>query len=210
MDIGQAELARALVIPERTLAQRKKEGVLRRDESGELVRPARVVERAAEVFGDGHAALDWLKSPNGSPAGFSPGAPRAESTAWPARPPPARSVIAPIAARPRCREPSPRCSPGAAVHRASSPPGLWLQRCRDTVARLANASCEIAKWTRARPTGCVLLEMLGEKASRPAPGELRRHRVIFQERQAFRIGGLIGKGVFGVVAVELEVDLGIA
>lgn len=72
MDMGQAELARALDIPERTLARRKKEGVLSRDESGKLVRLARVVERAAEVFEDGPAALDWLKNPNASLGGASP------------------------------------------------------------------------------------------------------------------------------------------
>lgn len=72
MDMGQAELARALDIPERTLARRKKEGTLSRDESGKLVRLARVVERAAEVFEGGPAALDWLKSPNASLGGASP------------------------------------------------------------------------------------------------------------------------------------------
>lgn len=72
MEMGQAELARALDIPERTLARRKKEGTLSRDESGKLVRLARVVERAAEVFEDGPAALDWLKHPNASLGGASP------------------------------------------------------------------------------------------------------------------------------------------
>lgn len=72
MDMGQAELARALDIPERTLARRKKEGTLSRDESGKLVRLARVVERAVEVFEDGPAALDWLKNPNASLGGASP------------------------------------------------------------------------------------------------------------------------------------------
>lgn len=72
MGIGQTELARALDIPERTLARRKKEGVLSRDESGKLVRLARVVERAVEVFEDERAALDWLKSPNASLGGASP------------------------------------------------------------------------------------------------------------------------------------------
>ena len=70
--IGQAELARALDIPERTLARRKKEGILSRDESGKLVRLARVVERAAEVFEGEHAALDWLKAPNAALGGVSP------------------------------------------------------------------------------------------------------------------------------------------
>jgi putative toxin-antitoxin system antitoxin component (TIGR02293 family) len=72
LGIGQAELARALDIPERTLARRKKEGVLNRDESGKLVRLARVVERAVEVFEDEAAALDWLKAPNAALGGASP------------------------------------------------------------------------------------------------------------------------------------------
>ena len=72
MEMGQAELARALDIPERTLARRKKEGTLSRDESGKLVRLARVVERAAEVFEDGPAALSWLKHANASLEGASP------------------------------------------------------------------------------------------------------------------------------------------
>lgn len=72
MGMGQAELAKALDIPERTLARRKKEGVLSRDESGKLVRLARVVERAAEVFEDERAALDWLKAANAALGGVSP------------------------------------------------------------------------------------------------------------------------------------------
>lgn len=70
--IGQAELAKALDIPERTLARRKKDGLLNRDESGKLVRLARVVERAVEVFEDEQAALDWLKSPNAAFGSVSP------------------------------------------------------------------------------------------------------------------------------------------
>ncbi len=70
--MGQAELARALDIPERTLARRKKEGVLSRDESGKLVRLAQVVQRAVEVFEDQPAALDWLKSPNAALSGSTP------------------------------------------------------------------------------------------------------------------------------------------
>ena len=70
--IGQTDLAKLLDIPERTLARRKKEGTLNRDESGKLVRLARVVERAAEVFEDGQAALDWLKSPNAALGSVSP------------------------------------------------------------------------------------------------------------------------------------------
>src|SRR6185437_1538605 len=41
--LSQGELARALGIPERTLARRKREGVLNSEESSKLVRLARVV-----------------------------------------------------------------------------------------------------------------------------------------------------------------------
>ncbi|WP_066331599.1 type II RES/Xre toxin-antitoxin system antitoxin [Azohydromonas lata] len=70
--MAQSELAQALDIPERTLARRKREGVLSREESAKLVRLARVVERAAQVFEDERAALDWLKAPNGALGGATP------------------------------------------------------------------------------------------------------------------------------------------
>jgi putative toxin-antitoxin system antitoxin component (TIGR02293 family) len=72
MGIGQSELSRALDIPERTLARRKKEGVLSSDESGKMVRLAQVIERAVEVFEDERAAMSWLKSPNAALGGNSP------------------------------------------------------------------------------------------------------------------------------------------
>ena len=62
--VTQSELAVSLGIPERTLARRKKEGRLNSEESAKVVRLARVVERAKEVFEDLDAALDWLKAPN--------------------------------------------------------------------------------------------------------------------------------------------------
>ena len=62
--LSQSELARALAIPERTLARRKREGVLNADESSKLLRLARVISRAQEVFDDPAAAVDWLKTPN--------------------------------------------------------------------------------------------------------------------------------------------------
>ena len=61
---AQSELARALAIPERTLARRKREGLLSADESAKLVRFARVVERAEGVFEGGAPALAWLKTDN--------------------------------------------------------------------------------------------------------------------------------------------------
>lgn len=64
MQISQAELAASLGIPARTLARRKREGVLSCEESAKLVRLARVVERAEVVFEDMSLALNWLKAPN--------------------------------------------------------------------------------------------------------------------------------------------------
>lgn len=68
----QTELAAALGIPERTLARRKREGKLNSEESAKLVRLARVIERAEEVFEDLDTAVDWLKSPNASLGGTTP------------------------------------------------------------------------------------------------------------------------------------------
>ena len=70
--VSHAELARALGIPERTLARRKREGLLSSEESGKLLRLARVVGRANEVFEDPVAALHWLKSPNAALSGAAP------------------------------------------------------------------------------------------------------------------------------------------
>lgn len=70
--ITQADLARALNIPERTLVRRKREGMLSPEESAKLVRFARVVERAEMVFEDAEAALSWIQSPNASLGGVTP------------------------------------------------------------------------------------------------------------------------------------------
>jgi putative toxin-antitoxin system antitoxin component (TIGR02293 family) len=72
LHVTQSELATALAIPERTLARRKKEGVLNSEESAKLVRLARVIGRAAEVFGDLDAAIDWLKCRNAALSGTIP------------------------------------------------------------------------------------------------------------------------------------------
>jgi len=72
MQVSQSELARALGIPERTLARRKREGVLNSEESAKLLRLARVVGRANEVFENPEAALHWLKSPNSALSGATP------------------------------------------------------------------------------------------------------------------------------------------
>lgn len=70
--ITQAELAQALAIPERTLARRKREGALSPEESAKLVRLARVVERADQVFEGAVPALGWLRSPNAALDGATP------------------------------------------------------------------------------------------------------------------------------------------
>ena len=70
--VSQSELAATLGIPERTLARRKREGMLTSEESAKLVRLARVVGRAHEVFENLDAALNWLKSPNAALSGVAP------------------------------------------------------------------------------------------------------------------------------------------
>lgn len=70
--ITQSELARALDIPERTLARRKREGALSREESAKFVRLARVLERAETVFEHIENALNWLQSPNTALGGVTP------------------------------------------------------------------------------------------------------------------------------------------
>jgi len=70
--LSQSELAQALGIPERTLARRKREGVLNSEESSKLLRVARVFGRASDVFDDHAAAVNWLKSPNAALRGNAP------------------------------------------------------------------------------------------------------------------------------------------
>lgn len=72
IQLSQSDLARALDIPERTLARRKREGVLNREESAKLLRLARVVGRANEVFEKSEAAVHWLKAGNASLGGPTP------------------------------------------------------------------------------------------------------------------------------------------
>jgi putative toxin-antitoxin system antitoxin component (TIGR02293 family) len=70
--VTQSELAVALGIPERTLIRRKKEGTLTSEESAKVVRLARVIGRAEEVFEGIDAALDWMKSGNAALSGATP------------------------------------------------------------------------------------------------------------------------------------------
>jgi putative toxin-antitoxin system antitoxin component (TIGR02293 family) len=71
-ELTRAEVATAIDIPERTLARRKQEGRLHADESSRLVRLARVISRAEEVFEDPDPAMNWLRSGNASLEGATP------------------------------------------------------------------------------------------------------------------------------------------
>jgi putative toxin-antitoxin system antitoxin component (TIGR02293 family) len=70
--VSNAELAATLGIPERTLARRKKQGLLNSEESAKLIRLARVIENAAEVFGSLATAIDWMKAENTALGGATP------------------------------------------------------------------------------------------------------------------------------------------
>jgi putative toxin-antitoxin system antitoxin component (TIGR02293 family) len=71
--LAQAELVRCLGLVERTIVRRKAQAeLLTQDETEKLVRLARVLERASQVFADDERGLDWLRSPNPSLAGHSP------------------------------------------------------------------------------------------------------------------------------------------
>ncbi len=70
--VSQTEFSDALDIPVRTLVRRKGEGLLNSEESAKLVRVARVIQRAEEVFDDPDSARDWLKSANTSLSGETP------------------------------------------------------------------------------------------------------------------------------------------
>jgi putative toxin-antitoxin system antitoxin component (TIGR02293 family) len=72
VQLTQAELGETLAIPERTLLRRKQEGMLNTEESAKLVRVARIMHRAIEVFEDRATALDWLKEPNRALGSVSP------------------------------------------------------------------------------------------------------------------------------------------
>ena len=72
LSISKTEFSEAIDIPFRTLVRRKGEALLASDESAKLVRVARVIERAKDVFGDPDAARVWLKSANISLSGQTP------------------------------------------------------------------------------------------------------------------------------------------
>ena len=64
LDLTDAELARVVRIPKRTLTRRKKDGVLRPDESERALRILRLVRHAKAVFGTTEDARAWMHAPN--------------------------------------------------------------------------------------------------------------------------------------------------
>jgi putative toxin-antitoxin system antitoxin component (TIGR02293 family) len=71
--ISTQELAATIEIPERTLARRRVAGKLGRDESERLLRVARVVGKAIQLFeGDVPGAVAWLRTPQKALAHNSP------------------------------------------------------------------------------------------------------------------------------------------
>lgn len=72
LGISDAELARAAGISGTTLTRRKRAGSLNPEESDRVLRIARLLDRAAEAFGDPDEAAAWLKAPNVALGGATP------------------------------------------------------------------------------------------------------------------------------------------
>ena len=72
-ELSAATLSEVVGIPERTLARRKEAGRFAADETDRLVRTARIVGGAIELFeGDSASAARWLTSPIGALGGRTP------------------------------------------------------------------------------------------------------------------------------------------
>ncbi|MFA7496521.1 MAG: antitoxin Xre/MbcA/ParS toxin-binding domain-containing protein [Acidithiobacillus sp.] len=72
LHLSLAELAAVLGIPYRTLVRRKRETMLNSEESAKVIRLARIIERAEDVFDSLDKAIDWLKTRNASLSGLTP------------------------------------------------------------------------------------------------------------------------------------------
>jgi len=73
LGLPAGELARALRISPRTLARRKKAGLLATEESERVLRLARVAYAALALFeGDRESAVVWMKRPSRALGGVSP------------------------------------------------------------------------------------------------------------------------------------------
>ena len=66
-----AEMDR-VVLPRKTLANRRKIGVLTAEQSDRLIRAARLVAEAEETFGSPDKAALWLRRPNAALSGETP------------------------------------------------------------------------------------------------------------------------------------------
>ena len=71
-EIPKDDLLRILHLPLRTLARRKKERMLRADESDRLLRLGRIAAMAEEVLGTPAKAAAWLRNPNRALGGPRP------------------------------------------------------------------------------------------------------------------------------------------
>lgn len=71
-EIPRDDLLRILHLPLRTLARRKKERLLRADESDRLLRLGRIAAMAEEVLGTREKAAAWLQDPNRALGGHRP------------------------------------------------------------------------------------------------------------------------------------------
>jgi putative toxin-antitoxin system antitoxin component (TIGR02293 family) len=72
-DLPLVKIAALIGIPLRTLSRRRKAGRLYPDESDRLVRVARVVDKAVQLFeGDRAAAMQWLQKPQPALDGREP------------------------------------------------------------------------------------------------------------------------------------------
>ena len=70
--IAREEISSILDLPARTLARRKQEQRLRRDESDRLFRLVRIAAQASRVLGSMEKAARWLHSPNRALGGKPP------------------------------------------------------------------------------------------------------------------------------------------
>jgi putative toxin-antitoxin system antitoxin component (TIGR02293 family) len=73
MDVSNQQLADLVQISHRTLVRRRKDGILRTDESERLLRIARIFTMAVKLFeGDSSSAQSWLSKSNRALGGESP------------------------------------------------------------------------------------------------------------------------------------------
>ncbi|MBV9673395.1 MAG: DUF2384 domain-containing protein [Verrucomicrobia bacterium] len=62
LEMSDRQLAGVLKIPDRTFDRRLKNGVLKPEESDRLARVAKILQRAAEVFGNAEKARGWMNT----------------------------------------------------------------------------------------------------------------------------------------------------